>query len=85
MAVSLDWQMFRKLLTVFAEYDNLNKIKRQKFNRHANTKQSDANSVKVCELVKEEMAKIEMQYASSELKSRSLRIIPFLHWHPQMR
>jgi len=48
-------------------------------------KQSDANSVKVCELVKEEMAKIEMQYASSELKFEIASDNSILHWHPQMR
>ncbi len=51
-----------------AEYDNLNKINGKSSIGIQIQKQSDANSVKVCELVKEEMAKIETQYISSELK-----------------
>ena len=51
-----------------AEYDNLNKINGESSIGIMIQKQSDANSVKVCELAKEEMALIEKQYASSELK-----------------
>ncbi len=51
-----------------AEYANLNKINGESSIGIQIQKQSDANSVKVCELVKEEMARIERQYASSELK-----------------
>ena len=51
-----------------AEHDNLNKINGESSIGIQIQKQSDANSVKVCELAKEEMAMIETQYASSELK-----------------
>jgi len=51
-----------------AEHDNLNKINGESSIGVQIQKQSDANSVKVCELAKEEMAMIEKQYASSELK-----------------
>lgn len=51
-----------------AEYENLNKINGESSIGIQIQKQSDANSVKVCKLVKEEMAKIETQYGSSELK-----------------
>jgi HAE1 family hydrophobic/amphiphilic exporter-1 len=51
-----------------AEYENLNKINGESSIGIQVQKQSDANSVKVCELVKKEMAMIETQYASSELK-----------------
>jgi len=51
-----------------AEHDNLNKINGESSIGVQIQKQSDANSVKVCELAKGEMAMIEKQYASSELK-----------------
>jgi hydrophobic/amphiphilic exporter-1 (mainly G- bacteria), HAE1 family len=51
-----------------AEHDNLNKINGESSIGIQIQKQSDANSVKVCELAKEEMAMIETQYASSGLK-----------------
>ena len=51
-----------------AEHDNLNKINGESSIGVQIQKQSDANSVKVCELAKEEIAMIEKQYASSELK-----------------
>jgi HAE1 family hydrophobic/amphiphilic exporter-1 len=51
-----------------AEHDNLNKINGESSIGLQIQKQSDANSVKVCELAKGEMAMIEKQYASSELK-----------------
>jgi len=51
-----------------AEHDNLNKINGESSIGIQIQKQSDANSVKVCELAKKEMAMIETQYASSGLK-----------------
>ena len=51
-----------------AEHDNLNKINGESSIGIQIQKQSDANSVKVCELAKKEMTLIETQYASSELK-----------------
>jgi HAE1 family hydrophobic/amphiphilic exporter-1 len=51
-----------------AEHDNLNKINGESSIGVQIQKQSDANSVKVCELAKEEIAMIEKQYASSGLK-----------------
>ena len=51
-----------------AEPDNLNKINGESSIGIQIQKQSDANSVKVCELAKKEMAMIEAQYASSGLK-----------------
>ena len=51
-----------------AEHDNLNKINGESSIGIQIQKQSDANSVKVCELAKVEMAMIETQYSSSELK-----------------
>ena len=51
-----------------AEHDNLNKINGESSIGIQIQKQSDANSVKVCELAKKEIAMIETQYASSELK-----------------
>ena len=51
-----------------AEHDNLNKINGESSIGIQIQKQSDANSVKVCNLAKEEMAMIETQYASSGLK-----------------
>lgn len=51
-----------------AEHDNLNKINGESSIGVQIQKQSDANSVKVCELVRGEMAMIEKQYASSGLK-----------------
>lgn len=51
-----------------AEHDNLNKINGENSIGIQIQKQSDANSVKVCELAKGEIAMIEKQYASSELK-----------------
>lgn len=51
-----------------AEYTTLNRINGENSIGLLIQKQSDANSVKVCQLVKEEMAKIEKQYASSGVK-----------------
>jgi HAE1 family hydrophobic/amphiphilic exporter-1 len=51
-----------------AEHANLSKINGESSIGIQIQKQSDANSVKVCELAKLEMASIETQYASSGLK-----------------
>ena len=51
-----------------AEHANLSKINGESSIGIQIQKQSDANSVRVCELAREEMAMIERQYASSELK-----------------
>jgi len=51
-----------------AEYSNLNRINGENSIGLQIQKQSDANSVKVCELVKLEMAAIEKQYASAGIK-----------------
>jgi len=51
-----------------AEHANLSKINGESSIGIQIQKQSDANSVKVCELAKIEMASIETQYASSGLK-----------------
>lgn len=51
-----------------AEYANLNRINGENSIGLMIQKQSDANSVKVCELVKKELAAIEKQYSSSGIK-----------------
>jgi len=51
-----------------AEYTTLSRINGENSIGLIVQKQSDANSVQVCESVKEEMKKIEKQYASSGLK-----------------
>lgn len=51
-----------------AEYANLNKINGENSVGIMIQKQSDANSVKVCELIKKELSSIEKQYASSGIK-----------------
>lgn len=50
-----------------AEYANLNRINGENSIGLMLQKQSDANSVKVCELVKKELKNIEKQYASSQI------------------
>jgi len=51
-----------------AEYANLNKINSENSIGIQIQKQSDANSVKVCELVKKEIANIEKQYSNYGIK-----------------
>ena len=51
-----------------ADYSSLNRTNGENSIGIQIQKQSDANSVTVCELAKEELAKIEKQYASSKLK-----------------
>jgi HAE1 family hydrophobic/amphiphilic exporter-1 len=51
-----------------ADYSSLTKINKDNAIGIQVVKQSNANSVAVCQLVKEELKKIEQQYASSELK-----------------
>jgi hydrophobic/amphiphilic exporter-1 (mainly G- bacteria), HAE1 family len=51
-----------------AEYSTLNRINGESSIGMQVQKQSDANSVKVCDLVKAELARIEQQYASTGLK-----------------
>ena len=51
-----------------AEYENINRINGENSIGIQVQKQSDANSVKVCELVKQELTKIERQYTSANLK-----------------
>ena len=51
-----------------ADYSSLTKINKDNAIGIQVVKQSDANSVAVCQLVKEELKNIEQQYASSELK-----------------
>jgi HAE1 family hydrophobic/amphiphilic exporter-1 len=51
-----------------AEYSTLSRINGENSIGMQIQKQADANSVKVCELVKVEMSKIEKQYASSGIK-----------------
>jgi hydrophobic/amphiphilic exporter-1 (mainly G- bacteria), HAE1 family len=51
-----------------AEYANLNKINGENSVGIMIQKQSDANSVKVCELIKKELNSIEKQYTTSGIK-----------------
>ncbi|MGB8657956.1 MAG: efflux RND transporter permease subunit [Candidatus Zixiibacteriota bacterium] len=51
-----------------AEYENLNRINGENSIGIQVQKQSDANSVKVCQLVKNELSKIEKQFTADEMK-----------------